>query len=134
MTMADAATVHAALDAYNKGGFDALSPYLAEDVVWHVGGRHALSGTYRGREAVAGYHGQVAEMTGGTLHLEPIDVIAGETHAAVFLRATGERGDHRLDVELAEAIRLDGSDRWAEYWAASDQQEAVDTFWGGEGR
>ncbi|HXW44738.1 MAG TPA: nuclear transport factor 2 family protein [Streptosporangiaceae bacterium] len=38
--------------AFANGDFAALSNLLAEDVVWHFGGRNQISGDYRGRDAV----------------------------------------------------------------------------------
>lgn len=46
------------------------------------------------------------------------------------MRVRGEREGKTIDVELAEALTFDASDRWVEYWALADEQEKVDAFWG----
>ena len=118
-----------ALDAYNRGDVEAFSRHLADDIVWHVGGDHPLSGDYRGREAVTGYIGRVRDLTGGTLRLRPIEILADARHAGIFMQVTGQRGSRMIDSTLAEAIRLDDEGRWIEYWALAEDQEAVDAFW-----
>jgi ketosteroid isomerase-like protein len=121
--------VREAFAAFNRGDMDAMRPFLAEDIVWHVGGTHPLSGDYRGRESALEYMAKVVELTGGTLAGEPLDILVGDRHAGVFQRITGERGGKKLDVVLAQALELDTEGRWVEYWALADEQDQVDEFW-----
>jgi uncharacterized protein len=105
-----------------------MRAFLAEDILWHVGGKHPLSGDYRGVEAVLDYYAKVREQTGGTLTLEAVDILANDDHGGVFMRVRGEREGKTIDVELAEALTFDASGRWVEYWALADEQEKVDAF------
>jgi ketosteroid isomerase-like protein len=124
-----AGRVREALDAFTRGDFETLGTFLAEDVVWHVGGSHRLSGDYRGRAAALAYCAEAFALSGGTLHGEPFEILASERHAGVFNRVTGEHGDRKLDALLAQAIRFDDEGLWAEYWALADNQDEVDAFW-----
>ena len=121
--------VREALAAYDRGDFKSLGTFLADDIVWHVGGRHPLSGDYRGRDAVLAYCAKARSLTGGTLRGEPLEVLANERHAGVFNRVTGMRGDTKLDAILAQAVTFDEAGRWKEYWALSSEQDDVDAFW-----
>jgi uncharacterized protein len=121
--------VREAFAAFNRGDVEAMRPFVADDVVWHVGGDHPLSGDYRGREAMLEYVAKVVELTRGTLAGEPIDILVNDRHAGVFQRVTGERDGKRLDVVLAQALTFDDEGRWAEYWALADDQHQVDEFW-----
>jgi ketosteroid isomerase-like protein len=121
--------IREALDAYNAGDLERMREFIAEDIVWHVGGDHPLSGDYRGVDAVLDYYARVKEQTGGTLTLEPVDVLANDEHGGIFMRVRGERDGKTIDVELAEALTFDEHGRWAEYWALADEQETVDGFW-----
>lgn len=118
-----------ALEAYDRGDFEALGSFLADDIVWHVGGHHPLSGDYRGRDAVLAYCARAFQLTGGTLRGEPMEILVGDRHAGIFNRITGERAGRRLDAELAQAVRFDDEGRWVEYWALADGQDSVDAFW-----
>ena len=117
------------LESFSGGDLDTLMGQLTEDVLWHVGGDHPLSGDYRGQEEVRRYHARVAEITKGTLRLEPIDVLASDRFLGIFVRATAEAGGRELDATLVEAIRLDDRGKWAEFWALAADQDAVDAFW-----
>lgn len=101
---------------------------LADDVVWHWPGRSSVSGDYRGREAVLGLLRGFQELTGSRLHLEPVDMLDGETHLMSFTHVTAEREGDRLDVMMADAMRFDADGRVIEYWTLSNDQEAVDRF------
>jgi ketosteroid isomerase-like protein len=125
----NAARVREGFEAFNRGDPDAMRPFLAEDVLWHVGGDHPLSGDYRGRDAALGYVAKVVELTGGTLRGEPHDILVNDRHAGIFMHITGERDGRSLDVVLAQALRFDEDGRWAEYWALADEQDRVDAFW-----
>lgn len=118
-----------ALDVYNSGDHDAMREFLAEDIVWHVGGNHAMSGDYRGVDAVVDYFGDVRKATAGTLQVEPEEILANDRHASIFVRVTAHRDVRTLDVLLAEALTLDQRGRWTEYWALANDQDAVDAFW-----
>jgi hypothetical protein len=99
-----------------------------DDVLWHVGGNHPLSGDYRGRQAVLDYFAKVQNLTTQTLNLDPIEILAGGGFGAIFLRVRAEREGKDLDVTMAEAFRAEGG-QLAEFWATADDQEAVDRFW-----
>jgi uncharacterized protein len=125
----NAARVRDALDAYNRGDLDALRSFLADDIVWHVGGSHPLSGDYRGRDDVVGYCSRALALTSGTLKGEPLEILADDRHAGVFNRITAEAAGRSLDTTLAQAVSFDGDGRWTEYWALADDQDSVDDFW-----
>jgi uncharacterized protein len=116
------------LDAYGRRDFQALEKLLTDDVVWHVGGSHPLSGDYQGKQAVLDYFAKVQGLTSQTLTLDPIEILAGGSFGAIFLRVRAERPGKDLDVTMAEAFRAEEG-QLAEFWATADDQEAVDRFW-----
>src|SRR2546427_12625410 len=80
------ARVREALAACNRGDVEAMRPFLAPDIVWHVGGDDPLSGDYRGRDAVLESVANVMDLTRGTLKAEPIDIRVSDRHAGLFQR------------------------------------------------
>ena len=119
------------VDRFTEGDRAALRDFYSDDVVWHVGGRHPLSGDYKGRDALFAYFDKVRELTGGTLRLEPESIVASDRYTAMFTRVTAQREgrDKDLDVVLAQIYRNGPDGRWSEYWAVADDQETVDAFW-----
>jgi uncharacterized protein len=117
------------LDAYAKSDVRGMGDCLAQDAVWHVGGTHRLSGDYRGASSILEYFERVGEETSGTLHLERLEIIANDERGAAFLRVTGERDSHNLDVTMAEAFQFDDAGRIKEFWAHATDQDAINRFW-----
>ena len=118
-----------AFDVFARSDLEGYKDYFAEDVVWHVGGRHPLSGNYRGRDALFDYFAKVRDLTGGTLTVEPQAILADDTHVGVFARVTAERDGRSMDVLLAQGFRINPEGKWIEYWALADDQEEVDALW-----
>ena len=48
----NAGLIREAISLFNRRDWDAYREYFTDDVVWHVGGDHPLSGDYRGRDAM----------------------------------------------------------------------------------
>ena len=48
----NAVTVRRSFEAWNSGRVDVIREYLSDDAVLHFAGNNAMSGTYRGRDAV----------------------------------------------------------------------------------
>ncbi|HEX2154117.1 MAG TPA: nuclear transport factor 2 family protein [Acidimicrobiia bacterium] len=117
------------LKAYADGDTDRLGAMLADDAVWHVGGTHPFSGDYRGKDSILAYFDTVGDETGGTLRLDPIEMLANDRRGALFLRVTAMRGDRQLDVTMAEAFQFDQDGRIVEFWAHTTDQDAVNQFW-----
>ena len=84
--------VRSGYDAFNSGDIATLMELFAADVVQHVPGDGPLAGTYKGPEAVLGYYGKLAEMTGGTFRAHLVDVHGdGLGHVMALHQTKGER-------------------------------------------
>jgi len=107
----------------------AMQDMLAEDVVWHVPGRNLLSRDYHGKAEVFGFFARARELSGGTVRIEPIEILAGDEHAVALVRVHAEREGRKLDGELqAFTFRIEGG-RIAEFWFLVEDRYAVDAFW-----
>jgi hypothetical protein len=71
----------------------------------------------------------VAELSSGSLRLEPVDVLASDNYLGIFLKASANAGDQTLDTTMVEAIRLSDDGRWVEFWGLAEDQDLVDGFW-----
>ncbi len=116
-------------EAQAKRDVSALQTALADDVVWHVPGRNLLSRDYRGKAEVFGFFARARELSGGTVRVEPIEVLPGDGHAIALVRVHAEREGRKLDGELqAFTFRIEGG-RIAEFWFLVEDRYAVDAFW-----
>jgi len=102
---------------------------VPEDVVWHFPGRRGrLAGSHRGRDAVLAFLATVEQLTGGTFHLDLLDVTASDDHAVALFRGHGTRAGRTLDNPTALRIRIeDGQIR--ELWEYVWDLDHVEDFW-----
>jgi len=115
-------------DAFARGDLAALAGLIAEDVIWHVAPPGPLSGTYRGREEVFRFFGDLARETDGTFRLDVHDVLASDRHSVALCTMTASRGGKSLKVPVANIGRMrDG--KITEFWTATAEPQATVTFW-----
>ena len=114
--------------AFAEGNYPPIiADLLAEDVVWHLPGRHPLSGDHRGRDAVMAAILRFDELS-ASLQLEVHDVLASDEHAVALLRATGTREGKRYDGLEIDVFHIRGG-RVTEFWSFSEDQRVTDEFW-----
>jgi ketosteroid isomerase-like protein len=78
--------------AFNSGDLDTLRAILSHDVVQHVPGASQIAGTFKGIDAVLGYYGKLAELTGGQFRADLIDVFGdGQGHVTALHQITATR-------------------------------------------
>ena len=123
----NAATIRRGYEAFNSGDLQTLMELLAEDVVWHCGGRARFTGDKRGRDATLAYFGQLGELTGNTFRAELHDVAASEEHGVGIQRNTGERAGRALNLRTVLVFHLrDG--KVVEAWEHYEDTQTWDEF------
>ena len=119
----NAALARRGYEAWNSGDMDVLREDLAEDVVFHF----AMSGTYRGQDAVMDAMGRALQGSGP--HLEVEAILASDDHIIAFLNVTAERDGKTLDVVLAMPMKLNAEGKIREVWYIANDQREHDQFW-----
>ncbi len=108
-TEANAAVVAALIQNFLRGDLDAVRAAFAAHAVWDLPGRGSLAGSYVGPDAIVGFLARCFELSGGTLRLELLDILASDRGAAHVQRVTAEGGGRRLDcVEVLAHEIVDG--------------------------
>lgn len=119
------AVVQTFFEAYGEGDRDAISDVLAEDVVWHIPGRHPLSGTLEGREEVLAFFDQLAE---AGFRAEPIYFGADEDRVVDIHRGYSTvEGARNVDTMWALVYRIEDG-RIVEATNLSADQDAANAF------
>ncbi len=118
----NATIMREALEAMNAGQIEAMSEYIADDVVWHyIGGSEPL----RGKDALLGAFGP--GNTDWEITTETHDVIANDDHVIALVKATATRGVKTLVYHTAEIAHVkDG--KVTERWAFADDTAAIVDF------
>ncbi len=114
--------------AYGAGDMDTIDELFADDVVWHIGGRSALSGDYEGKEQVFGFFAKLLELSDGTSKVEVHDLLASDDHGVAVVKESATRGGSSHEGNAVHVFHLrDG--RVTEFWDAQTDQYAADEFW-----
>ena len=123
----NAALVRQGYDAFNAGDIGTLTGILREDVSFYQPGDAEPAGDYRGRDAVLGFFGKLAERSNGTFRAEIEQLWTSDRHAIVVHHATGTRDGAELGTRTAMTLELvDG--KVASFVAVQSDQNAWDAF------
>jgi ketosteroid isomerase-like protein len=115
-------------EARASGDDVSLADVFADDVVWHVPGRSAISGDYRGKEQVMAYVQRRRELAEGTFRITFEDVLANDENGLVIARGSAVRGGTTREWRAHGLYRFrDG--RIAECWVLPEDQYAFDEIW-----
>ena len=123
----NAIAVRRSFEAWNSGRLDVIREYFTEDIVLHFAGNNAMSGTYRGRDAVM--DALVIASQGGGPQAEVEALLASDDHIIAFFHAISERDGKTLDVVLAEPMKVNAEGKITEVWFLANDQRGYDQFW-----
>lgn len=127
-TTDNADLVRTMVRAFLAGDLAAVQAHFAPDAVWELPGRGRLAGEYRGPEAIIGFLASSFELSGGTLSLELMDVMASEQGAAHLQRVTADHEGRHLDCVEVLVHRIEDG-RIVHTYHRPDPY-AIDAFFG----
>jgi ketosteroid isomerase-like protein len=124
----NAARARELFEAFAAGDAETMQSWLAEDIVWRIGGRSAIAGEYRGRDELFAQMRRWSELTGGTYRARFTSAVADDAQVVAFYRASGERDGRTIDLDQLLVVSLDEG-RWRHVLALPTDQYAFDEFW-----
>jgi ketosteroid isomerase-like protein len=105
----NAGLIRSLIADFQRGDLAAVRAHFAADAVWDLPGRGVLAGEYKGPDAIVGFLARSFELSGGTLRLEVLDVLASDSGGAHVQRVTADHQGRRLDcVEVLAHGIIDG--------------------------
>jgi uncharacterized protein len=130
MTHANVEIVREGYAAFSRGDLEALrKEFLAPDVIWHYAGKSQLSGHYHGIDEVLTWLGRSFELSGGTLTVEPHDVVGNAEHVVALVTVRASRdGKHLFDQGVQVFHLSDG--KATQVWLLPGDLYSNDDFWG----
>lgn len=118
-----------AYDAFNSGDMDTLGELFADDAVFHSPGTSAISGDFKGKDAIFAQFAKVAELSDNTYQAELHDVLANDEHAVALHVGKGQKGGNSYEnPEVIVAHIRDG--KLTEVWDHVLDQKAEEEFFG----
>jgi ketosteroid isomerase-like protein len=113
---------------YAGGGQDPVRAMLTEDVVWHVPGRSAIAGDYRGRDEVLRYFSRRRKLADATFRIDVRGVLADDQRAVILAGGEVEQDGETFAWGTVAIFRF-AEDRIAECWVVPYDQDAFDEIW-----
>jgi hypothetical protein len=114
--------------AYAESDLTTLAALYSDDVVFHVAGRHPLSGDYLGMDAVLGYMLRVAEIGTGGGGFEVEGLFADDDTAIATVIGTIHCGGREFRRRIVHVNRVVNG-QIHEFWDLPFDQHAEDEFW-----
>jgi len=113
---------------YAGGDQGPVSAMLTDDVAWHVPGRSAIAGEYRGREEVLRYFVRRRELAHATFRIEVRGVLVDEERAVILAGGEVDHGGETLAWGTVGIFRI-AARAIAECWVHPYDQAAFDQIW-----
>ncbi len=114
--------------AFGAGDMETLTALIADDAVWHLGGKNDLSGDYKGREAIFGLFAEIGERSEGTFSIDIHDILANDDHTVVLTTVTAA-GSHGKTVSTNTSdISHIRNGQIVEFWTFGSDLYAWDEY------
>jgi ketosteroid isomerase-like protein len=122
--------LHAAQGSLYAGGDPApVRALLADEVVWHVPGRNAIAGEYRGIDEVMNYFARRRDLAGRSFRMHPGELLVGDAeHVAVLTDGTAVLGGVERRWSTVGLYRI-REGRIAACWLLPLDPAAFDEIW-----
>ena len=102
---------------------------IARDIIWHVPGHNQVSGDYFGYAAYTEVMvSRMAPLDRWDFTLE--EVMVNGDYVMTTFRLQGERRGKTTDLHAGHLMRMTGDGKVAEWWGFTDDQDALDEFFG----
>lgn len=113
---------------YAGGDQEPVAALLSADVTWHVPGRSAIAGDYRGRDRVLRYFAARRDLAHATFQITVRDVLADDERAVIFAGGKVSRDGETRHWETVSVFRI-AAGVIAECWVLPFDQYAYDEIW-----
>lgn len=110
----------------------ALEVLLSDDVVWHVPGRSAVAGVYRGKIEVMDYIRRRRSLADDTFNITVHDVLANDRHGFVIASGRVVRGGREVEWRAHGLYRFEAG-KIAECRVLPEDQDRFDEIWSVDG-
>ena len=123
----NAAAYRRTVNAFRAGDFDLIRSLVAEDVVWHVPGRHVMAGDIRGIDGLVAWLGRLGEFA---FTIREHDVLGNDEHVVALSYMGARRPGLDIETRVTSVFHYrDG--RQVERWMYPEDAAAWDAIFAG---
>ena len=115
--------------AFDAGDVPTVQDLIAEDAVWHVGGKSRYAGDYRGKQAIFEFFGRM--MQEGFVQKHDLhDILANDQHTVVLANVTATYQGKTINGQVVDVLHRNADGDLTEYWRISSDQPTFDELIG----
>lgn len=119
--------IRKAFGAFMRGDIESGRPMFSPDVVWHISGRGALSGDFRGFDEVVLRSAPLIDRRAGAFQEDLVDVFADDKMAVQSVTYRAERDGRTIEDRSVNIYRMqDGV--VVECWVVFSDSQGFDKF------
>ena len=107
---------------------ETVSPFLDEQVVWHVARSNPFSGTFHGIRAVLDAMRNFGSASKGSLKLDTRTLLGDDRHVIAIHEATATVGEYEYAAQEVDVFHVSRG-RITKFWSFSEDQAATDWLW-----
>ena len=107
---------------------ETVSPFLDEQVVWHVAGSNPFAGTFHGIRAVLDVMRNFGSASKGSLKLDTRTLLGDDRHVVAIHEATARVGEYEYAAHEVDVFHVSRG-RITQFWSLSEDQAATDRLW-----
>lgn len=121
------ALVKASFEAFASNDPSWIAKHVADDVVWHIGGRSKLAGTYKGKEAINEVFGRQSSLMANS-QIDTHDVVGNDEHVIAIGTATAQDPDGgSVDWRWGNVFHVQDG-KITEVWGLSEDPSEIDAL------
>ncbi len=125
---ANSALIKSAYEAFSRGDTQSVFAVFAENILWHVPGRGALSRDYQGHAEVAGFFKHFMSLSEGTFRIQIDEIFASRDRVVVLCTESASRAGRTWSSPQVHVWTVkDG--RATAFWEYEGDQQGEDEFW-----
>jgi ketosteroid isomerase-like protein len=118
--------VREGFEALDRGDVQWMSDHLADDAIWHVGGKSKLSGEYQGKGAILEMFGRPMQL--GTPRADIHEVLGNDDHVIVIGKAAlDDPAGGTIEWLYANVFHIEDG-KVKEAWGLADETSAWDAL------
>jgi uncharacterized protein len=120
--------VREGFEAFEKGDMGWMDTHMADDVVWHVGGKSKISGPHKGKEAVLTLFAKQAQVFGTAPRIDVHDIVGGDQHVIAIGTASVDDPDGgTVEWHYANVFHIEDG-KTKEVWGLADETSESDAL------
>jgi ketosteroid isomerase-like protein len=114
---------------FHTGDLEAFLGMLDENVEWHIGDRHHVSGDYHGSDEVHEFLATLFDLTRGSFSIDTHEVMGRNGRAVALGTMRATRNGKALEQKIVHVFDVRDGEAVTQFWHVPFDRYLHDGFW-----